>query len=395
MYLPPDQKNIDAATARIDHGLIELRRSIHRHPELAGEEVRTSTLVADQLRATDLAVTTGIAGHGVIAVLDGVDEGPTIAYRADLDAVEDEELFVSDFASQIPGAAHLCGHDLHTAIGVGVAKVLSQLRTRWAGRIVFIFQPAEETITGARAMVEEGALGLTSPQEIYALHCGPLEFGSFAVGPGQPGQDHIRIELTGQNVVADAERLATMIGELSTVHRPQTPQQFEQLLRNLLTPDGPLARFVFADIQTSSHDKGARVDAWLRAWPSSQYVTIRGEVQGWVEALPHARVECSARPFPAMVCSPELNEQAARHLRSVVGADSVLVTHAAFPFNGDDFAYFLEQIPGAMFYLGVANPEAGLNGITHAPDFAADERAIGLGVRAMAGFLLDRLRALA
>ncbi|OAH12886.1 zinc-binding metallopeptidase family protein [Streptomyces jeddahensis] len=95
-----------------------------------------------------------------------------------------------------------------------------------------------------------------------------------------------------------------------------------------------------------------------------------------------------------MVSSPELSTVAATYLRGALGADAVMVLHAAYPFNGDDFAYFLHQVPGAMLYLGVANPEAGINGIPHSPDFAADERAIGIGVRAMAGFLSSRLDAL-
>jgi metal-dependent amidase/aminoacylase/carboxypeptidase family protein len=96
-----------------------------------------------------------------------------------------------------------------------------------------------------------------------------------------------------------------------------------------------------------------------------------------------------------MVCSPELSEAAAAHLRGVLGAHAVTVQHAAFPFNGEDFALFLQRLPGAMFILGVANPEAGLNGIPHSPDFAADETAIGVGVRSMAGFLSSRLGTLA
>ncbi len=96
-----------------------------------------------------------------------------------------------------------------------------------------------------------------------------------------------------------------------------------------------------------------------------------------------------------MVCSPELNAVAAAYMRDALGEEGVTVLHAAYPFNGDDFAYFLHRVPGAMFYLGVANPEAGMSGVPHSPDFAADERAIGIGVRVMAGFLSVRLEALA
>lgn len=388
-----DYAMIDEIAAEIDSELIGVRRDIHRHPELAGGERRTSALIAERLRAAGLAVATGVGGHGVVAVLDGAGDGPTVAYRADMDAVDDDELSDCAFASQVPGAAHLCGHDLHTAIGVGIAVVLARLRERLNGQVVFVFQPAEETCEGARAMLEDGVLERTAPREIYALHCGPLPVGIFAVGPGQPGQDRFCVDLAGSDA-DDAKRLVAMIDGLSTVGRPQTPGQLRQLLVDMQTPNGPLARFVFALSDLSSGDDGARVLAWLRAWPDSRYAEIRDEVRRWVDALPRARLEFTEQPFPAMLCSPELNAAAATYLRGTLGADAVMVLHAAYPFNGDDFAFFLHQVPGAMFYLGVAKPEAGINGVPHSPDFAADERAIGIGVRAMAGFLSSRLDAL-
>ncbi|SPF06396.1 putative hydrolase YxeP [Streptomyces sp. MA5143a] len=386
---------IDKSATEIDDELIGMRRDIHRHPDLAGEERRTSALVTERLRAAGLAVVTGVGGHGVVAVLDGVGEGPTVAYRADMDAVDDNEMFDCAFASQVPGAAHLCGHDLHTAIGVGIALVLARLRKQLNGRVVFVFQPAEETCEGARAMIEDGVLERTAPQEIYALHCGPNPVGTFAVGPGQPGQDRFRIELAGPGAADDARRLVAMIDGLSTVGRPQAPRQLQQLMDDMQTPDGPLARFVYALSRSSSGDDGARVHAYLRAWPESRYAEVREEVRRWVDALPRGRVEFTEPPLPAMVCSPELNAAAASYLRGALGADAVMVLHAAYPFNGEDFAYFLHHVAGAMFYLGVANPETGINGVPHSPDFAADEHAIGIGVRAMAGFLSHRLDALA
>ncbi|KUN58158.1 hypothetical protein AQJ46_43925 [Streptomyces canus] len=204
-----DRAMIDKIAAEIDDELIGMRRDIHRPPDLAGEERRAWAAM-------------------VWWVLDGAGEGPTVAYRADMDAVDDE-LFDFAFASQVPGAAHLCGHDLHTAIGVGIALVLARLRKQLNGRVVFAFQPAEETGEGARAMIEDGVLERTAPREIYALHCGSNPVGTFAVGPGQPGQDRFRIELAGSGAADnDAKRLVAMIDGLSTVGRPQTPGQLQQ-----------------------------------------------------------------------------------------------------------------------------------------------------------------------
>jgi amidohydrolase len=157
----------------LDEELIELRREIHRHPELAGAERETAGLVAEQLRAAGLEVTTGVGGHGVLAVLDGSADGPTVAYRADMDAVDARtnvlsiprsgRVFDEGFASRVPGVAHLCGHDLHTAIGVGVAWALAQGSEPVRGRLVFVFQPAEEPLQGARTMLETGLVQRFAP----------------------------------------------------------------------------------------------------------------------------------------------------------------------------------------------------------------------------------------
>ncbi|UWP80195.1 M20 metallopeptidase family protein [Dactylosporangium fulvum] len=397
MTAVPNASVIDQIAVHFDADLIALRRDLHRWPELAGDERRTASAVAERLRAAGLSVSTGIGGHGVVAVLDGAGLGPTVAYRADMDAVAADELAGGEFASQVPGAAHLCGHDLHTTIGVGIAETLSRLRHRFSGRVVFVFQPAEETLDGARAMIDAGLLNWAAPEEMYALHCSPLPVGAFAVmpGAGQPGLDVGHIDVSGPNAADTGAQLVASINDMSTVTEPQTPEEFAQLLNDLQATDGPLARFVFTGALLTPADDGAvRVQFWLRTWPDDRYPALREDVRRLAHSVGATRVEFPQPPFPSMVCSPELSRAAATHLRGVPGVSTVEVFHAPFPFNGEDFALFLRRVPGAMFFLGVANPDAGVNGLPHAPGFAADERAIGLGVRAMTGLLLSRLHTL-
>jgi metal-dependent amidase/aminoacylase/carboxypeptidase family protein len=396
MTTAPAAASINQIAVDFDADLIALRRALHRWPELAGDERCTAAAVVERLDGAGLSVATGVGGHGVMAVLEGAGPGPTVAYRADMDAVAADERTGGEFASQVPGAAHLCGHDVHTAIGVGIAQVLARLRQRFMGRVVFMFQPAEETLDGARAMIAAGALDRPVPDEIYALHCGPLPVGTFAVMPGvgQPGLDVGHVDVSGPDAAETGERLLVTVNDLSTVRPPQTAEEFAQLLMDLQTPDGPLARFVFARSWLTADDGGVvRVQFALRAWPDDRYPALREDVRRLADAV-GARVEFAGPPFPAMVCSPELSRIAAAHLRGVAEVTEVAMFHAAFPFNGEDFALFLRRVPGAMLYLGVANPDTGMNGVPHAPDFAADERAIGLGVRAMTGLLLSRLHAL-
>jgi metal-dependent amidase/aminoacylase/carboxypeptidase family protein len=396
----------DLPVTNLDDDLIELRREIHRHPELAGEERETAGLVAEQLRVAGLEVTTGVGGHGVVAVLDGSADGPTVVYRADMDAVDAERAvypfprsdrgFDEGFASRVPGVAHLCGHDLHTAIGVGVARTLAQGSEPVRGRLVFVFQPAEEPLQGARAMLETGLVQRLAPRESYALHCAPFPAGTITVSPGYglPGLDQIRIVLPGGDDAAVAA-IASEVAELGTVEHPQSVADYQARFHAVLDPE------FAASIQESvcvgqwtdqTPDAQPVANVLLRVWPQERFPELRTRIERLAVAA-GGHVEYPADPFPAMVNSAGLSTAAGQYLSTAMGPESVLWARASWPFNCEDFALFLNEAPGAMFYLGVADAESWMNGAPHTPDFAAAERAIGHGVRAMAGLLTDRLAA--
>lgn len=380
---------IDALTARLDADLIALRREIHRHPELSGGEIHTAALVADRLRAAGLEVTTGVGGHGVVGVLQGRGRGRTVAYRADMDAVPPD--------SQInggPNPAHICGHDLHTTIGVGIAEVLARLRNRLDGRIVFLFQPGEEALAGARAMIADGVLERTRPAEIHALHCGPSPVGTFGVTPGTglPGLDRGSVVLSGDGASDRAGALVAEISAMSTVAFPQTSADLERLVRELEVPDGPLARYVWmrAGARPAANG-GVEVRATYRCWPQERVPEIRDRLRSLAAKYPDARVDFPADAFPAMVCPPGPGREVRDYLAGRLGGPAVRTMHAAIPFSGEDFALFLNRLPGTFTFLGVRRPGSDIT--TAYPHFGAfdpDERAIGNGVRAMAGWLAHR-----
>ncbi|GIE28487.1 peptidase M20 [Actinoplanes italicus] len=390
---------------KLDDELIELRREIHRHPELAGEERQTAGLVAEQLRAAGLDVATGVGGHGVLAVLDGSADGPAVVYRADMDAVDAERavlpfssgrVFDEDFASRVPGIGHLCGHDLHTAIGVGVARTLAESSDQLSGRVAFVFQPAEEPLQGARAMLGTGLVQRLAPRESYALHCAPFPAGTIAVSPGYglPGLDHIRIVLPGGDDAAVAA-IASDVAHLGNVEFPQSLAEYHARFHAVLDPEiaATIQESVSAGQWTDATSDGRPVaNVLLRVWPQERIPDLRVRLERLAEKA-GGHVEYPADPFPAMVNSAELSTAAGRYLSSALGPESVLWARASWPYNCEDFALFLKEAPGAMFYLGVANAGAGMNGAPHTPDFAADERAIGHGVRAMSTLLTHRLTA--
>jgi metal-dependent amidase/aminoacylase/carboxypeptidase family protein len=382
---------VHEVASRLDRHLIELRRDIHRHPETAGHEQRTAGVVAQQLRAAGLAVTTGIGGYGVVGILTGARPGRTVAYRADMDAVPADE--------QIKGggeAAHVCGHDIHTAVGVGAALVLARLRERLSGTVMFVFQPAEESLTGAAAMLADGVFTRARPAEIHALHCGPFPVGQLLVTPGTglPGQDRGVVTLTGPDAVVRARRLATRINGLGTVSPPATSAELEQLVADLQTPHGPLARSVFMQTRVSEAPDRVEVQLSYRCWPENRHAAIRETIRRFARHVGAASVSFPRDPLPAMVTPRAEGRALKRYLDRTVGPDRARTVHAAVPFSGEDFALFLDRIPGTYTFLGVRAPDAAIEtSYPHYGAFNPDERAIGHGVRAMAGWLATRTQA--
>ena len=151
-------------------GMIDLRRDFHRHPELSFQERRTAEVIAERLHGAKLEVRTGIAGTGVVGILHGDRPGRTIAWRADIDALPLTERLEAPFTSGKAGVMHACGHDGHTAIAITMAEILASRRAEVAGTAVFIFQPAEETISGAEPMIAAGVLDDPHVDEVYGLH---------------------------------------------------------------------------------------------------------------------------------------------------------------------------------------------------------------------------------
>jgi metal-dependent amidase/aminoacylase/carboxypeptidase family protein len=379
---------VHEVASRLDRHLIELRRDIHQHPETAGHEQRTAGVVAQQLRAAGLAVTTGVGGYGVVGILTGARHGRTVAYRADMDAVPSDE--------QIEGgvdAAHVCGHDIHTTVGIGAALVLARLRERLSGTVMFVFQPAEESLTGAAAMLADGVFAQTRPAEIHALHCGPFPVGQLLVTPGTglPGQDRGVITLTGPNAAVRARRLATHIDGLGTVSPPATSADLERLVADIQTPHGPLARSVFMQTRVFEAQERAEVQVIYRCWPENRHAEIRENIRRLARHGGGMSVSFPNDPFPAMVTPQAEGRALRRYLDRTVGRDRTRTIHAAVPFSGEDFALFLDEMPGSYTFLGVRAPGAAIE--TSYPHFGAfnpDERAIGHGVRAMAGWLAAR-----
>ncbi|UCF18891.1 MAG: amidohydrolase [Gemmatimonadota bacterium] len=388
--LPSGQAQTSALGERIDRRLevaqtelVELRRDIHRHPEVSGQEERTAKLVAERLRGLGLEVRTGIGGHGVVGILRGDEPGPVVAFRADMDAVYSGAPDPVAFASEAPGVRHICGHDIHTTVGLALAEALTEVKDELAGTVKFIFQPAEENIAGAAAMIEEGALEDPAPEAIFAYHSAPLEVGQIGSveGLSLPGLDRITLVVRGDGnleaaalVYARAIRSASTGGEVAPedfvvamIGRPQErPEQGDWVVSGMLRAGSP----------------EARADA-------------KSEIEQAVAAVSEAGVayelDYEDLVLPDMVNDPELVRSTLEPIRSVVGPEGLIESNTVTPYFSEDFSRYQQHVPGAMYWLGVSNSELGYVGMPHSPDFVADEEAIFVGARVMAAIIIDYL----
>ncbi|UCG76100.1 MAG: amidohydrolase [Gemmatimonadota bacterium] len=387
--IDPVLDRMDRRLEAVADELVAVRRDIHRHPELSGEEERTAAIVSERLAKLGFDVRTGVGGHGVVGTIRG-GAGPVVAYRADMDAVVSTAPDPVPFRSETPGVRHICGHDIHTTVGLGIAEALAAVRDELPGTVKLIFQPAEESIEGARAMIADGALDDPRPVAILALHTAPLEVGQIGVIEGMvlPGLDLVRIRLSGDgDLKAAAERYADAFGEVSTIGAPGPD----------LTIQG-VPEFILAFLSGSerSGDDSWVLQGFVKASGEDQYRRAKSALLAELDGIEiegvSAEVEYLDRILKDTINDQELLEAVAPTIRSRVGAAGLVVSRAPIPYFGEDFSFFQEEIPGALFWLGVSNSEKGTVGLPHSPDYVADEGSIQVGARTMAGVILVLLR---
>jgi len=392
----PVASTVTARATELEAELVELRRDLHAHPEISGEERRTSAVIAARLRSAGLEVTSDVGGHGLVAMLRGAEPGRTIAYRAELDAMPGSEPAGRPYGSVYPDAYHVCGHDLHMAIAVGVASSLASVRSQLRGNVMFIFQPAEETWQGADAMLAAGLFRDDRPDEIFALHSFPFEVGTMARDVAFAGLDRFRVELLGENASEEvAERISAQLSQFGNVKPPRSPGQVEQYLTDLQRADGPLAQALYVDIERDE-ETPFLIEGVFKSHSDSRYPELRNDVNALLRAElgPSGySLQYPNDPLPSMVSDARLSDEASAALLESLSTDQLLTLRAQHAFSGEDFARFLQRVPGAMFLLGVGNRQRGILGAPHFPDFDADEGAILVGTRAMSVLMLRRLEA--
>ncbi|HEX5757863.1 MAG TPA: amidohydrolase [Thermoanaerobaculia bacterium] len=406
---------LDQAVAAAAPRAVEIRHRLHQNPELGYQETETAKLVAEHLRGLGLEVATGIAHTGVVAVLRGGRPGPVVAVRADMDAlpvVEQTDLpFRSTkrgtWAGQEVGIAHACGHDVHTAVGLGVASALAAVREDLPGTVKFLFQPAEEgpppgEVTGALAMLRAGALADPQPDAIFALHSFPeLSDGA----PGQPSVGKVGWT-SGPTYAAVDHFLVTVRGKQSHGAYPHLGIDPIVMAAQAVTAFQTIRSRTLPALEPSVVTVGIiRGGERFNIIPGAVHLegtvrTYKEEVRRDVERRMREILDGVARAFggayeldyrqnaPATVNDPELAAWARPVLARAVGEENVVASPPTM--GGEDFAYFANEVPGFYFRLGTLAPGTTSGGL-HTPDFRADDSAVPVGIRAMARLVAEYL----
>ncbi len=364
-----------------------LRRDFHRHPELGFQEQRTARIVAAELSQLGMEVQTGVGQTGVVGLLAGQRPGPTVLLRFDMDALPISEENDVDYRSQNDGVMHACGHDGHMAIGLGVARLLAARRAQMAGALKFVFQPAEEGLGGAFAMIADGVLQNPRPDVALALHLWnhlPVGLVRVADGPCMASSSVFTLSVRGKGGHGAAPHKATD-PVLAAAHIVAALQSI--VSRNV----DPLDSVVVTVGQFSAGSsfnvipERAELRGTVRSYDAGTHRLIYRRILEMARNMATA-FGCEAGMETVAIVPAVVNDPAVVHVvraaaAAVVGPQNVV---GGRDMASEDMGHILEEVPGCYFFVGSCNEAAEYHFPHHHPRFDFDERAMITGVAAMA-----------
>ena len=380
-------------------GLVADRRHLHEHPELGMQEHETAKFVADRLRQLGLEdIRTGIANTGVTALVrgtnpDGPGAGKVILLRADMDALPIEEENDVEYRSQTPGVMHACGHDAHTAIQLGVARMLMERRDEFGGTVKVLFQPCEEAPPGgAQPMIEQGVLQDPDVTAAFAIHMAnsmPVGKVGTRAGAQQAAADLFTITVQGKGGHGAAPHTtvdpivigAQIVSALQTIVSRET-DPLASVVVTVGTFNAGSAPNVIPDTATLTGTVRT-LDQSVRERTAERMATLVG---GVATALGGSATLDYRWGYPALVNDTDMAQLVLETAAEVVGPDNVVVIPPSMP--GEDMSYFLQRVPGCMFVVGSMNEERGLIWGHHHPRFDIDEASMAIGVEMMTSVVM-------
>ena len=383
---PPAELKAQVAAALQE--LVALRRHLHAHPELSGNEHQTAALVAGELRGLGWSVREGVGRTGVLAEL-GPPQGPLVALRVDMDALPVEERTGLPYASVHQGLMHACGHDIHTSVGLGVARILAPLADQLTARVRLLFQPAEETAQGAAWMLADGAM--EGVEALFGVHVFPsLEAGAIGVRSGSltAAAGELEVEVLGEgghgarpHQSTDAIWIAARVVSGLQEAISRRLDALHPVVVSFGRIEGGKAFNVIADhvrllgtVRCLDLELHAKLPQWIED-------TVKALCEGHGGAA-RVRYRCISPPVHN---DPELTQLVAEAATELLGRSQVHWLEQP-SLGAEDFAELQRDTPATMFRLGVAGPQ----GCTplHSNSFAPDERCLAVGVEVLSASLL-------
>lgn len=377
---------------------IGIRRDLHAHPELGFEEVRTARIIAAELRKYGCQVVENVGKTGVVGILTGEQPGPVIMLRFDMDALPIVEETRADYSSQTTGVMHACGHDGHVAIGLLTARLLQQHKSAVHGTVKLVFQPAEEGLGGAAAMIADGVLENPKPDATLGLHLWndhPVNWAAVTPGPFMAGADLFKIRITGKGghgAIPDETIDPLLAGT-------QVVTALQSIVSRNVSP------FEFAVVSVTKFQAGTSFniipgDAELLGTVRTFKPNIRARVLQRMEEIVKSvnrGMGCNSEIEIFDVTPPVINadrpaqvvRDAIREMMPEMTIDSTFQSSAS-----EDMALFLRQIPGCFFFIGSGPADSEKRFGHHHPMFDIDERALPIGAAIMARAAIDLLESL-
>ncbi|MFW5790852.1 MAG: M20 metallopeptidase family protein [Bacillota bacterium] len=385
--------NLRADSQALKEKLVEIRRKIHRNPELSFEEYETGDLIEKILKEHDIEVTREVGKTGVVGILNKDKEGPVVALRGDIDALPIEEQNDIPFKSENPGKMHACGHDVHTTSLLGAAMLLSDKRDEIPGQVKFIFQPAEEINKGAKAMIEDKVLSNPDVDAIFGLHTKPdIPAGQVGVkaGPLMAAVDTIKMTIKGEgghgaiphhtrdSIVA----ASSIIQNLQTiVSRRISP--FEAAVISFGTINGGTANNVISE-EVKLTGTGRSFNPEVR----EQLPKLLKNIVNNTCAAHDTEAEVEyIFDLPAVINDSEMADYASKAVQKIAGKDGLVIPEPTG--GGEDFAMYMQEVPGCFMFLGVRNEEKGIVHQWHHPKYNADEAALPIGAGTLAQSVVE------
>lgn len=383
------QQTIKQLAKQYADEFISVRHHLHAHPELSYQEFETSKFIQDKLRSFNIPFEVK-ATTGVVGLIKGKNpDSRVMALRADMDALPIQEENEVAYKSQNAGVMHACGHDVHTTILLGAAKILNELKNEWEGTVKLIFQPGEERNPGgASYMIKEGVLDNPKPQGIFGLHVHPgLDLGklSFRKGRVMASADELYItirskgghaaapHLTADTVLTASQLIVSLQQVISRNNNPLSPS----VLSICSIQGGHTTNVIPSEVKLMGTFR-----AMDEAWRSKAHELIRKQAKGIAEAS-GAEIDLHIDVgYPTVDNDPALTETGWQLANTYMGKEQVEETEIRM--GAEDFGYYTQVIPGCFYRLGVRNTEKGIIHNVHTPQFNIDERAIETGMGMMA-----------